>query len=83
MCRLALPSKTKFIERNLCVTLVIYQETLRDARSTKYKKIAVYVVWGPIILKIILIYIYIIKNCITLSSFGCVEICIGNISSLV
>jgi len=25
------------IERNVCVTLVIYQESLHDARSTKYK----------------------------------------------
>ena len=30
-------NKNKYIERNLCVTLVIYQESLRDARSTKYK----------------------------------------------
>ena len=27
----------KYIERNLCVTLVIYQESLHDARSTKCK----------------------------------------------
>ena len=25
------------IEGNLCVTLIIYQESLHDARSTKYK----------------------------------------------
>ena len=25
------------MERNLCVTLVIYHESLHDARSTKYK----------------------------------------------
>jgi len=25
--------------KELCVTLVIYQESLHDARSTKYKKI--------------------------------------------
>jgi hypothetical protein len=25
------------IEMNLCITLVIYQESLHDARSTKYK----------------------------------------------
>jgi hypothetical protein len=70
---------------NLCVTLVIYQESLRDARSTKYKKSAVCVVWYPIILKIILIYVYIynIKNCVTMSSFGCVEIYTDDISSLV
>ena len=30
-------NKNKYIERNLCVTLVIYQESLHDARSTKYK----------------------------------------------
>jgi hypothetical protein len=29
--------KSKYIERNLCVTLVIYQESLHDARSTKCK----------------------------------------------
>jgi hypothetical protein len=29
--------KKKYIEKNLCVTLVIYQESLHDARSTKYK----------------------------------------------
>jgi hypothetical protein len=31
-------NKNKYIERNLCVTLVIYQESLHDARSTKCKK---------------------------------------------
>ena len=30
-------NKNKYIERNLCVTLVIYQESLYDARSTKFK----------------------------------------------
>jgi len=30
-------NKNKYIESNLCVTLVIYQESLHDARSTKYK----------------------------------------------
>ena len=30
-------NKNKYIERNLCVTLVIYQESLHDARSTKCK----------------------------------------------
>ena len=30
-------NKNKYIERNLCVTLVIYQESLLDARSTKCK----------------------------------------------
>ena len=44
---------------------------------------AVYVVWDPIILTIILIYKWNIKNCITLSSFGCVEIYTGNKSSMV
>ena len=29
--------KIRYIERNLCVTLVIYQESLHDARSTKCK----------------------------------------------
>ena len=37
----SLPTSTrhghKYIERNLCVTLVINQESLHDARSTKYK----------------------------------------------
>jgi hypothetical protein len=31
--------KNKYIERNLCVTLVIYQKSLHDARSTKCKKV--------------------------------------------
>ena len=31
--------KNKYIERNLCVTLVIYQESLHDARSTKCKNV--------------------------------------------
>ena len=35
-CR-ELKVKNKYVERNLCVTLVIYQESLYDARSTKYK----------------------------------------------
>jgi hypothetical protein len=30
-------NKNKYIERNLCVTLVIYQESLHDAGSTKYE----------------------------------------------
>ena len=30
-------NKNKYIERNLCVTLVVYQESLHDARSTKCK----------------------------------------------
>jgi len=25
------------MEKNLCITLVIYQESLHDARSTKFK----------------------------------------------
>jgi len=29
------------IEKNLCITLVIYQESLRDARSTESKIIRV------------------------------------------
>ena len=29
-------NRNKYIERNLCVTLAIYQETLHDAGSTKY-----------------------------------------------
>jgi hypothetical protein len=29
-------NKNKYIEKNLCVTLVIYQQSLHDARSTKY-----------------------------------------------
>ena len=29
--------KNKYIERNLCVTLVIYQESLHDAQTTKCK----------------------------------------------
>jgi len=34
------------MERNLCVTLVIYQESLNDARSTKWgEKKKVYLVW--------------------------------------
>ena len=32
-------NKNKYIERNLYVTLVIYQESLHDARSTKYKSL--------------------------------------------
>ena len=32
----------KYIERNLCVTLVIYQESLHDARSLKCKKYVKY-----------------------------------------
>ena len=35
-CR-QLNNKNKYIERNLCVTLVIYQGSLHDAWSTKYK----------------------------------------------
>ena len=31
-------NKNKCVERNFCVTLVIYQESLHDARSTKCKK---------------------------------------------
>jgi hypothetical protein len=31
-------NKNKYIKRNLCVTLVIYQESLHDARSTKCKR---------------------------------------------
>jgi len=46
-------------------------------RNTRYISV-VHVVWDPIILTVILKYIYDIKNCITLSSFGCVEIYIGN-----
>jgi len=45
MCSKRLESyklKNKYIERNLCVTLVIYQESLRDARSTKCKIIQSY-----------------------------------------
>ena len=30
-------NKNKYLERNLWVTLVIYQESLHDAGSTKYK----------------------------------------------
>ena len=30
------------MERNLCVTLVIYQESLHDERSTKCKVVAVF-----------------------------------------
>ena len=30
-------SRNKYIEKNLCITLVIYQESLHDARSTKCK----------------------------------------------
>ena len=30
-------NRNKYIERNLCITLVIYQESLHDARSTKCK----------------------------------------------
>ena len=26
-----------YVEKDLCITLVIYQESLNDARSTKYK----------------------------------------------
>ena len=32
-------NKNKYIERNLCVRLVIYQESLHDARSTKCKNV--------------------------------------------
>ena len=35
-CR-ELKNKIKYIERNLCVMLVIYKESLHDARPTKYK----------------------------------------------
>jgi hypothetical protein len=35
-CR-KLKTKNKYIEMNLCVTLFIYQESLHDALSTKYK----------------------------------------------
>ena len=35
-CR-ELNNKNKYIERNLCVTLIIYQKSLHDARSTKYE----------------------------------------------
>jgi len=41
VCRLGVnwrvKNKNKYIERNLCVTLVIYQESLHDARLTKCK----------------------------------------------
>jgi len=30
-------NRNKYIEKNLCITLVIYQESLRDAWSTKCK----------------------------------------------
>jgi hypothetical protein len=30
-------NRNKYIEKNLCITLVIYQESLHDARSTKCK----------------------------------------------
>ena len=30
-------NRNKHIEKNLCITLVIYQESLHDARSTKRK----------------------------------------------
>ena len=30
-------TRNKYIEKNLCITLVIYQESLHDARSTKCK----------------------------------------------
>jgi len=32
-------NKNKYMERNLCVTLVVYQESLDDAQLTKYKKL--------------------------------------------
>ena len=44
---------------------------------------AIYVVWYPLIFSIILKHIQNIKNCITLFSFGCVEIYICNKSVLV
>jgi hypothetical protein len=31
----SIQNKNKYIERNLCVTLFIYQESLHDARSTE------------------------------------------------
>jgi hypothetical protein len=31
-------NRNKYIEKNLCITLVIYQESLHDARSTKFKR---------------------------------------------
>ena len=30
-------NRNKYIEKNLCITLVIYQESLHDALSTKCK----------------------------------------------
>ena len=44
--------KNKYIERNLCVTLVIYQESLHDAWSTKCKILSsTGGTWGNISLK--------------------------------
>ena len=43
-------NKNKYIERNLCVTLVIYQESLQDARSTKCIMRTMYVLWASIFL---------------------------------
>ena len=34
-------NRNKHIEKNLCITLVIYQESLHDARSTKCKQIII------------------------------------------
>ena len=40
--------KINNIERNLCVTLVIYQESLHDARSKKCKKFKKYGTYGVV-----------------------------------
>jgi len=32
-------NRNKCIEKNLCITLVIYQESLHDARSSKCKRL--------------------------------------------
>ena len=38
LIKMRIINRNKYIEKNLCITLVIYQESLQDARSTECKK---------------------------------------------